>query len=916
MTYNSPSNQLVLINRGTQQFTPQIKPYNQHVTPINPQTALPTQTPPTTCPNQLNPTKTPQNLVWSQIPQLQRPQISPKPQGNYPNPILNPYYQQIWRPAQTYTQPMTYQSPIVSANQQELCAKPNDVTPLQKNSVEQKLEDTIKRQRELIGKLVTAIIHDRLRSHKQNPTGDVSDDVDKLLTSHEDLLHDISYEAISAIRLYRSRKIINPGNSRTKKTKRTRKATSEKKFHRKRNRKWTRSPPISSRRHASSSNVSHSTTGCDVTKVKQWLNRTTTRLIRNNSIQRRVYEAGDASSSASQQLDDVSGSDVTLNDFRKMKFPDSRLYSLRQEFARQLKLLKDEFEIVASSTDTTDVKPTSHHGKCDSNDWKPLTSSAMTSSSEDLNSMTSCNDESPDELLNSLEKKYKLRQRRKLVPWSLRSKPLRNCRKFRCSQHSVIMTSESDSDDITINRPRHISGTNENFQARAMKKIKHMRAVWRKVQSKEPRLTDVKYLRKDKTTGVELEGSNQDPRLPTDERGGDYLIDRFLNLPSNNVGENFSEQAEEKSEDDLGNCIGDGGNDVAVNIQQNLEENKEEDTKSSKSDIFKDSTTQSGTKLDFTYDDITAPDVIEEIVIEQDNEYDNGPLLPRDTSTPEKPGEEKDMATLEEFPCELLVADVRSITGKTEVSDDKNEKFENIPATLRESSENNKIPQGRQLVAKFRPLNEEKRQPTLECNKSMDSISSSVHLQIVSDFEASLLEPIKKENKEKSDKKISKMDEQQDCPLVTETPLSDEKSEDFNKEEIHEESEDSLTSVDDDPNIDIKNISSEISLVEWGLVPRKAMAKAKERIQKQLRGLDSSSTQELSSGKKSSRKMSLRSCVGSVYKDCDDVKDTKPHISSSSTHSSGKEPANEPGSDSDLPPVPWLSTKTKEEPMP
>ncbi|XP_078486527.1 uncharacterized protein LOC144744991 [Ciona intestinalis] len=198
----------------------------------------------------------------------------------------------------------------------------------------------------------------------------------------------------------------------------------------------------------------------------------------------------------------------------------------------------------------------------------------------------------------------------------------------------------------------------------------------------------------------------------------------------------------------------------------------------------------------------------------------------------------------------------------------------------------------------------------------MDSVSSSVHLQIVSDFETSLVEPTEKEINEKSDKKIQNIDDQQDCPLVTETPSSDKKSEDFKREEIDEESEDSLTSVDDDPNIDIKNISSEISLVEWGLVPRKAMAKAKERIQKQLRGLDSSSTQEFSSGKKSSRKMSLRSCVSSVYKEYEDVKDTKPHISSSPTLSSGEESANGSGSDSDLPPVPWLSTKTKEEPMP
>uniref|UniRef100_H2Y6T2 Uncharacterized protein n=1 Tax=Ciona savignyi TaxID=51511 RepID=H2Y6T2_CIOSA len=239
MTYNPTANQVFVLNPCPQSVKPPLAPYNPPAVLRSPQTVIPTPAPPTTCPITLPSTNASQNVTWNHIPNIQCTQIPTKLQGNYLSSPVAQFYPQIWGSSQTYQQPMAFHSPAIHTTQNVSKSTINtSTTPFQTST--EKIHETVLKQRQLIGKLITFIIHDRLR-HDQKHLNDVTDDVDKLLTSHFDLLNDISFEAMSAIRLYKARK--TKGISRMKTTKRTRTVTSEKRFRRKRHRKWTRSPP-------------------------------------------------------------------------------------------------------------------------------------------------------------------------------------------------------------------------------------------------------------------------------------------------------------------------------------------------------------------------------------------------------------------------------------------------------------------------------------------------------------------------------------------------------------------------------------------------------------------------------------------------------------------------------------------------
>uniref|UniRef100_H2Y6T1 Uncharacterized protein n=1 Tax=Ciona savignyi TaxID=51511 RepID=H2Y6T1_CIOSA len=154
----------------------------------------------------------------------------------------------------------------------------------------------------------------------------------------------------------------------------------------------------------------------------------------------------------------------------------------------------------------------------------------------------------------------------------------------------------------------------------------------------------------------------------------------------------------------------------------------------SKSDIFIEnvSSAEELVTLNPQFDDIIAPDVIEEIVIDDEvnNDCDNGALLPQDSSTPEKCHE---LMTSEngEFPSHLHIEDIRSMAEcADELTDEK------LPTEKKDQDPLNSSAQGRQLVAKFQPLNADGYNPTKQYIRN--NRDSSLPLVIVSDGEDSV----------------------------------------------------------------------------------------------------------------------------------------------------------------------------------
>uniref|UniRef100_H2Y6T0 Uncharacterized protein n=1 Tax=Ciona savignyi TaxID=51511 RepID=H2Y6T0_CIOSA len=123
------------------------------------------------------------------------------------------------------------------------------------------------------------------------------------------------------------------------------------------------------------------------------------------------------------------------------------------------------------------------------------------------------------------------------------------------------------------------------------------------------------------------------------------------------------------------------------------------------------------------------------------------------------------------------------------------------------------------------------------------------------------------------------------------------------RREVVSESIQSDTENESKPGIEC--LDGGISLVEWGLVPRRASCKAKERIQKQLCGPDLTGSGIISSRgtqRKSNRQMSLRSNSVPPTITSKDGEPSNPSCNTSPQHSSG----DDEDSGSELPCVKWL----------